>query len=207
MKKIFLICIAIFAVLSCSNNEAVDSGAILSEKPDLMKIDNVLKMTNSTAQKTAYSLLNESEKFKIWNDKIELALQNNKFNSLQKELILDIQKNLKVKDFSDGDNDHKAYFKDIFLKNHLVKLKSSFSVNNIITLFYSISNPSTINNTSKILIITGGKNCNCNRGSMITCNAGSGCNTGPCTASTTGCGMFWGWECNGVCDLTNFKKG
>lgn len=201
MKKIFLICIAIFAMFSCSKNEVVDNETILLEKPDLMKIDNVLKMTNPVAQKTAYSLLNEAEKFEIWNNKMKVAVNDTKFNSLQKKLIFEVQKNIKVEDFSKDNNDHKAYFKNIFLKNHLIKLKSSFLVNDIIQLFYNINTASKINNTSKSFYITA-KSCNCNKGSIITCNAGSGClNSTTCKGSTTGCGMFYFWECNGWCDL------
>ncbi|RTY95900.1 bacteriocin fulvocin C-related protein [Flavobacterium sp. GT3R68] len=194
MKKIVFIFIASLAMFSCSTND-IDNKDNVSDKVNLIKIKNVLEINDAISKRVAYRLLNQSEKLKLWNDKLELVLANNNLNSKQKQCIVELQKELKVSVFNNGNDDYKAYFKNIFVKKYLIKIQSSFTMSDIEAIFY---------NPDSNIISGGGSNdkCNCNKGSLVGCGASGSCEDKRCPdATATGCGFLWAWECNGKCGL------
>lgn len=191
MKKFVFIFLVAFTIFSCTKDEIKGTNDVLSKDVNLLKIKNFSEIKDVNNQKVVYSLLNESEKFKIWNDKLETVLKNEKFNSKQKKLILDLKKELKTVVFSDDDNAYKAYFKNIFVKNYLIELQVSFSRNEIENIFYNINSSERVD--------SGENGCNCNKGSLFGC--GDSCIASTCKSGTSGCGFMWSWECNGNCSL------
>lgn len=194
MKKILLLFVVAVATLtSCSNDE--------SNNIDALKLESVISTTNkNNEQRVAYSLLNPDEKFSLWNNQFNELLDENSLNTNQKDLIRELQKNVKVSFFSEEVSDEKEYFKNIFVPNYLVKLQLEFSNESINEIFYSLK-PSRI---TPILINNPGvtKGCDCNQGSLFGGCSGN-CEEKTCKGSSTGCGFLWAWECNGVCKLTD----
>ena len=115
MKKVIfglIVSLALFNLISCSDNNEIERTS--SNK----RISQVLNEKNYTTQKIMYSLLNEEEKLKIWNDKIENILQKNNLTKEQSDLIYELKNNISLNLFNDGErNDEREIFKSIFVKN------------------------------------------------------------------------------------------
>lgn len=199
MKKFLFICIITHTLFSCSTNIVENERAVSQKDLSLLKVLSVTKLSNVDAKKISFRLLNASEKFIFWKERFDLVLKNEQLNLYQKELISDLQKNLSVAVFSEKDSDYKAYFKNIFVKNYLVKVQSSFSRDEIERLFYSSESPAYSDNTTR----NDGylKKCDCNIGSLFGCGASSSCTVSCTDSSSSGCGFIWAWECNGKCSL------
>lgn len=190
--KNLLVIVILFTIISCSNeNPHENSNLDVSNK----KIETVLKLTNVDDQRIAFGLLNENEKAKLWSDKLNSILEKNELSFEQKSLILDLQEKLNNAVFTNNNSEYKEYFKNIFTKKYLEKLKYSFSPNEIENYFYNL-------NSNRVIEKKG--DCDCNQGSLFGCGASNDCKNRTCpNATPTGCGFLWAWECNGLCALTN----
>lgn len=147
-----------------------------------------------------YSLLNEEEKFKIWNDKIENIIQNNNLTKEQSDLLYELKKNISINLFKDREkNDEREIFKTIFVKNFLKKTVNVFTEDFIINNFYYLSENSAraiIGNADEL------PDCTCNIGSMWSCSGSFECKeTNKCADTTSGCGFLTFFECTGRCFL------
>ena len=164
-----------------------------------MRLRNILYLWNEIKTKG-----NEKEKFKIWDDKIDNILEKNDITKEQSDLIYELKSRLSINLFKDiKSNDEKEIFKTIFLKNFLKKSINVFSEDFIYDNFYSIS--SNINYIAAPGEPDEGElpGCTCNRGSIWSCvGASFECkSTNKCSDTTTGCGFFTMFECNGRCFL------
>lgn len=200
MKKVIfglIASLALFNLISCSDNNEIE------ENSSNKRISQVLNEKNYTTQKIMYSLLNEEEKFKIWNDKIENILQKNNLTKEQSDLIYELKNNISLNLFKNGErNDEREIFKTIFVKNFLKKTVNVFSEDFIVSNFYYITdNSSKVDGGGEFVDLP---NCTCNKGSMWSCGGNSSfeCkSSNKCTSTTSGCGFFGLFECNGRCFL------
>lgn len=195
MKKVIfglIVSLALFNLISCSDNNEIERTS--SNK----RISQVLNEKNYTTQKIMYSLLNEEEKLKIWNDKIENILQKNNLTKEQSDLIYELKNNISLNLFKDGErNDEREIFKSIFVKNFLKKTVNVFSEDFIVSNFYYINE-----NTAKAVPIDDLSDCTCNIGSMWSCSGSFECkDTNKCADTTSGCGFLTMFECTGRCFL------
>jgi hypothetical protein len=197
MKKVIfglITSLALFNLVSCSNNNEIEETA--SNK----RISQVLNEKNYATQKIMYSLLNEEEKFKIWNDKIENILQKNNLTKEQSDLIYELKNNISLNLFKDGErNDEREIFKTIFVKNFLKKTVNVFTEDFIVNNFYYLSENSarTVFGNADDLA-----DCTCNIGSMWSCSGSFECKeTDKCADTTSGCGFLTFFECTGRCFL------
>lgn len=200
MKKVIFCLIAslaLFNLVSCSDNNDIE------EVSNNKRISQVLNEKNYATQKIMYSLLNEEEKFKIWNDKIDNILLKNNLTKEQSDLIYELKNNLSLNLFKDKEiNDEREIFKTIFVKNFLKKTIGVFTEEFIVDNFYNVS--------SRIEYIADPGDpdngelpgCTCNRGSMWSCSGSFECkSTNKCSDTTSGCGFLTMFECNGRCFL------
>lgn len=195
MKKVIfglIASLALFNLVSCSDSNEIDE--ISRNK----RISQVLNEKNYATQKIMYSLLNEEEKFKIWNDKIENIIQNNNLTKEQSDLLYELKNNISVNLFKDREkNDEREIFKTIFVKNFLKKTINVFSEDFIVSNFYYINY-----DTAKLAPIGDLPDCTCNIGSMWSCSGSFECKeTNKCADTTSGCGFLTFFECTGRCFL------
>jgi len=195
MKKVIfglIASLALFNLVSCSDNTEIE------EISSNNRISQVLNEKNYATQKIMYSLLNEEEKLKIWNDKIENILQKNNFTKEQSDLIYELKNNISLNLFKDGErNNEREIFKTIFVKNFLKKTVNVFSEDFIVSNFYYINE-----NTAKVAPIGDLSDCTCNIGSMWSCSGSFECkDTNKCADTTSGCGFLTMFECTGRCFL------
>lgn len=186
MKKLILsLSITISLLCSCTNNDD------LVTKNSDARISNVLKEKNYDSQKLMYRMLSNDEKRMIWIEKIDNLISIKKFNSKQIDLLIDLKSNLTVDLFDESsNNDKKAVFKTVYVKQFLKKSEKVFSPEEFNDYFYSI--------TSKAITPP---SCSCNIGSIYSCaGVSSDCvKTTFCTVSTVGCGFLTMFECTGRC--------
>lgn len=194
MKKLFFIVklFVLIAVVSCSENEIVQHQTSGQEK-----IDQVLFSKKPVEQKLMYTLLNENEKLALWNYKLSYIISSKSMTNQQKELIHQFKDQLTSIHFK-NDSDEQIYLKNVYIPKYLKKLKKEFSISQIGELFYSVSlrgNPGFDGGD--------GKDCNCNRNSMVSCRwlKPESCEESKtCTATTGGCGFLGSYNCNGMCN-------
>lgn len=191
-KHLFYLAVLISTVISCTH----DSG--IEKKSSESRISEVLTETNYSTQKIMYSLLNEQEKFKIWNDKIDTILANKNLTKKQSELIQELKNNLSINLFKDGVvNDEREIFKSIFVTSFLKKTINVFNEDFIINNFYYITENSANATRSSEL-----PDCTCNIGSMWSCSGSFECrDSNKCKDTTHGCGFLTFFECTGRCFL------
>lgn len=209
-KNIFkTLCILLLACLfpSCSQDSFTEE-SIISENSTL-KINNVLNENNKNDQKIKYNLLAKESKHTLWANKLEVLLNDQSIilNEEQKKLIEELKKKIDITLFDNEDNDEKAYFKDIYIPNFLKRAQKVFSNKQIISFFYTLSEPITsssltLKQLSTSLSVDSEKDCDCNYGSIYSCQgtyAYTCDKTAKCLADTSGCGFLTMFECNGLC--------
>lgn len=90
-------------------------------------------------------------------------------------------------------NANKADWKYIFVPDFLARASVSFTNAEITEIFYNYGKPAPT---------PVAEGCNCNKGSLFGC--GGSCKDSKCEGQPDDCGFMWAWECNGICDLTDF---
>jgi hypothetical protein len=183
---VFLLC-SLFSCTEDKSESKINSNVIVS---------SIKKINNIDEQRIAFNLLNSEEKLLVWSDKLNLILEDPNINNAQKTLIIELKNNLKPCCFKDETNDEKEYFKNIYVVNYLKEIDKVFTREQIEKIFYNLYDYRIADNTKK--------SCNCNKGSLFGCGASASCKNKTCTDSNSGCGFMWAWECNGICELTDF---
>lgn len=222
--------------LSCSDQEDISSGneSYIRNKNNnisMIKISKTLEMKDENEKKLAYSLLNVQEKLFIWDNKIDVLIEDNllygvkiDLDQKQKEFLLNFKNNLKLEIFSKKVNDKKEYFKNVYVPDALEEAKVLFKNDYLFGMvFYDISvplfyfkNKNLKENTLDDLIIAymeysslkidvGGNQsfCDCDSGAFFSCQWGQHDKyCKPLSCSgQTDCGFAWAWDCNGICKL------
>lgn len=183
-------------IISCSQND-LNRDSNLSVNTS--KINQVLNVHDYESQKLMYISLTSEEKFNLWNNKLDVLLQNDFLNMEQKNLLKDLKKELFVDFFDSSENNDKAeIFKNIYIKDFLHKASKIFTADYIHNNFYTISN----NSQNKVYYGVSG--CTCNIGATFTCTYHIECKSlKTCRESSSGCGFLMAFECNGNCDVLN----
>jgi hypothetical protein len=196
MKKIFLtLSISVLLFCSCSNNETSDV------QNSETKISAVLNEKNYESQKVMYQMLSAEDKFKIWQDKIDEAINNDDLNKNQIILLNEIKSKLLVIYFEDSKSDEKEIFKNVYLKNYLEKCQKEFEYNYFYKTFFTLNGKLPGDNFDDLDGDGNNPNCTCNQGSIWSCaGVSSDCkSSNKCTSTTDGCGFLTMFECNGRC--------
>lgn len=200
--KLSFVVIFFATLFFACNNEGSDASENSTTDVSLSKINSVIMEKDYSEQKVEYSLLNQKEKFIIWNRKMSTLLNSSNLNETQKQLVQELQDNIKPVFFDKKSNDEKEYFKNIFVKNFLLKIDKNFNRKQINNLFYSVTNNETSADLSETAASIPAMNCNCNLGSLFGCGTISSCKKVICTnLIEANCGFLWAWDCDGGCIL------
>lgn len=207
MKNLLSLILITFLFISCTQNDIIDQETVNVEQT---KIDQVTSLKNRAERKIAYSLLDKSEKFTLWEQKLDYIINSQTLSKKQISLISEIKKELSHSLFEE-DSDESEYFKTIHAKNYLNKLKKEFTINEIGQIFYSVKIHRTYETYDLGAVIEeddgnnggGTRICSCNKNSMVSCrwlNSRS-CKDIECKPPTivNQCGFFMRYPCNGVC--------
>lgn len=190
MKKfISTFCVAFLLLLSCTKNEDISNTNDVNQQ----KVNMTLNEKDYETQKSMYNLLSASEKYFIWDNKVNDLLKDEKLNNSQKSVLLDLKNNLSVTIFdSESLNDEAEIFKNVYAVNFLKKANKHFTSDYVLSNLFSLSK-----------IYTGEGSCTCSNDSSVTCGIGTGINCGAavCKATTSGCGFLWDYACNGRCNV------
>ncbi len=182
--------------VSLNSNERTYSGV------DMQKINAIYNIRENKARRTAYLMLNETEKFAFWDNLTTIKIEASNLSSTQKDLLFDVQRTYVTSAIINTQNeDYKSILKTVYLPALTQQL-----------IAQGISNNGQVNIFSTGLIddnlpmfagqVTGGRGCTCNEGSSITCTGSGGghCEKGSgCGTSDFGCGFLFIFKCNGEC--------
>lgn len=199
MKKGFLfftVLIAMLFIFSCSSDE---NQTVIEDSVNKNKINDVMNLEREEDQKIAYLMLNDSEKYELWKQKLNGLMLSNELNKKQKELIKVVLNNVDASFFTEKRNDKREYFKTIIFKKLILDITKEFSQNQIRTIFYSV--------TSKIDPGfedggSGSSSCNCSASinEMFNfCGGQTSCKAGNCNYTASGCGFMSLSSCTGTC--------
>jgi hypothetical protein len=196
-KKLLLIAIILFSLISCTQSEVPDNNL------DSSKIARMLNEDDKSARILMYSLLNKEEKFQIWNNQISDIISKENLSSKQLELIIDLKERINIKLFDSSiHNYEREIFKTIYVSVFLSQAKEIFEYNFIYQKFFNVgSETSFISSRLNGQESIGIQYCVCNDESAFSCNW----NTDKCSKSNNcrktkeGCGFLWSYECNGRC--------
>lgn len=178
-------------MLSCSDD------SLKSDETGNENLQQLMRMEDD-AQRVTYGLLNENEKLAVWQESLNLHLQDTSLNSDQKDLIQELIDELSAELFSDKTSPVKEGFKNIFVPDFLSRVETKFTVEQAETYFYRLPDQIVKPSPEPVLI----KTCNCNKGSMFGCGAGNDCKDKKCSEpEKNDCGFLWMWECNGLCAI------
>lgn len=210
MKKLIVVLgITLSLLYSCTNDE------IKSNDINEARIASVLSEKNTDAQKSMYRMLSKEDKQALWINKLDSLITDKNLNETQTKLLTGLRSQLTVSIFDDNsNNDQREVFKNVYIPYFIKEAQEIFSKDYIYNNFYEIQNyPKTLamstsnnglNNRSGDIGIGGETACTCNVGSMVSCGSGISCRQPlweGCTSTTSGCGAFWVYSCNGMCIL------
>ncbi|KAF2519000.1 bacteriocin fulvocin C-related protein [Flavobacterium salilacus subsp. salilacus] len=204
MKKfLFVAFSATVFLVGCSKDDNSNS-----QNADALKVESVLNIRENPnfqtksdttdledAERTAYLLLNASEKLVYWQTKLsDFIVEDRELSTAEINLIEEVKAAIDVDVFEDITNDKQEYFKNIFVPDFLDRVDDVMPTSKVENLFYGYT-PS---------LGSAKKKCNCNQGSMFGCGASNHCDERVCKKKSRGCGFMFLWECNGICSYTDF---
>jgi hypothetical protein len=216
MKKLILLAIVVFSIISCTKNEASLNGNLTQLTKE------VLKQNDFATMQQAYQMLTNEEKKDLWEAKLETVLKNDKQNLSrdQYNIIVSINKflikntlNELIRNPKIGEQflvDNLSFYQKHFTKVELYMLLQSpyfdenFSIKNSILYAEKLANSkynNALNGNSNL--VEPPNNCECKYdlgcpGWNNTCEK----DKGKCIHTTTGCGIFGTSECSGRCYLS-----
>lgn len=200
MKKLFLL-FSLFALIvqSCEKSDIQEQ----AQTVDLAKIQN-LKSMKPEMQKVAFNLLNEKEKSKLWNDRIDFILNSGELNKVQTSSIKSLRILVKP-DFFNADK-NTSLKEDI--KDWIIINEKNFERDNFIVYFTTLNDISTLQKRDVLMHNDdggGGGNvpddCECNKLEDYCLGSDYECKNSTCQSKMTSCGFFWNSKCNGECLL------
>ena len=204
-----------------------ETNDISSRKLSNVNIDKItsIRELKSEDQKVAFELLSQNERYTLWYNQLEAHLKMEKYNDKQKEFIKELLGGLTDDIFSPIEkNDAKHIYHAKIFKPWVERAAKEFAPRDLDNLVFSINSQSeleqfssetplaSINTTvsGDYMIKAQAADCECNVGSSFTCltyYASCDCHVylecvrHPCSNQTTsGCGAFLMYSCNGVCD-------
>jgi len=228
MKKNFIWALTLFcsiASLSTSCNKS-QKGSSTQEQ----RLENVQLMPLLEQRKVTYGLLSPQEKAFIWKLHLEDMIASVRYNSEQQLVIKEALAFLKEEHFASGSSFWKSNefeiwkYKSAKVFNDEEKallfndIKKSFASVRISALLADTTGTDTTGTDSTGHGGSGGGDstaapkCSCSKstdycGIYNTGDACTGlfiwsCGGSSCTSTTTGCGTFWSYPCNGTCTST-----
>lgn len=208
IKKIKLLALTAVMLMSsmtftsCSkdDNKTENNISFLREDEpiDLDKIKSVLAL-NGESQIIAYRMLNANEKFYLWNEKLQKIINEDNFNTSQRNFIVQIKNSLEVKYFYNTIDDDGHYYYNTYLREMKLIGSTLFTKSEMVSCFSQIS--------SRLL---GGNEVGGDGGGAIHCRCATSddwCITGNCyslycNSADGGCGWWLQQTCNGFCATT-----
>jgi len=194
-----LLFLILILLISCESDENIT----IEQAVNLNKIETVVNTTSKSEQRIAYRLLNSFEKYTLWINKLQNLTHkkrsiDNKFTSQQIVLLIQLKNDIKIEYFEEN-SDSKEFFQNIYIPNFMEKVIPLFTHDQIYQLFYSISYTEIIPTGQP-----GGFEdglCECNVNSAWSCEwFQDNCEENDVCIEETGCGFFFGWICNGMCN-------
>ena len=188
-------------LFSCSkNSDEIESKA--GKDVNQLKIENVLSIKNGEDQKIAFGLLNENEKYTLWNEKLKNILNNENLNEQQENLVFNIIKDLNPSVYSSVTNDYDEYFSNIISKKFIQDAEKLFSSKQIKEYFFQI-NEFSKTDAGGIGDNPNDPSCNCNNAIIggWDCSFPEFCKaTGvTCVDRSLDCGVLNTSPCDGIC--------
>lgn len=191
MKKLLFMILTLSMLTSCENETNYEQINNLTQS----KIDQIYLTKVKNEQRKIFSMLNKNEKLLFWEQDLNKKIKSLSLDEKQSKLLNKIKKKLNA-DIFDIDSPKNAYFTTIEVPKILTELNLVFSKEEIGNLFYDVASARLMYQDEK-------KDCDCNRNSTSSCvwlrpdTCESNENT--CKETTSGCGFFWAYSCNGVC--------
>jgi hypothetical protein len=182
MKKVSIICIlCCFMMSACKKSDLKNLDLDQAETT----LNEVLKTSDKTLQKSMYKLLDNDEKAEIWKLKFTKILKTESLDKRQIAFINLLIEIVKPELFDNLNDRYRNQINDMSLKNTAIELFGlSKSFNILATL-----------NESEYIMALGG--CKCSKKSDW-CEGILICRNDYCE-ETSGCGTFWSYTCNGGC--------
>lgn len=184
-------------LLSCQKNQTKIDGLTQEEYNNTRKNLDVISKTSEIHEEVViFNTLTSSEKANVWNLHLRSCIKSMKLNETQKNIIneaLDILNPSLYKQGASLNN----------LKRIDAKIKMNFEPKELRTIFMTLPNQATI---TKIITPPSGPSCECSVksdycGTFESNSSQAKCQTQKCSTSS-GCGTFFAYTCNGRCMIT-----
>lgn len=143
-----------------------------------------------------YRTYTPQERKLVWQDKLNQVVNLSCWNETQISLLRELQHKLSNASFDEGDHSYTEFkeTQELWCQSALLSF-TKVQIYNIVAVPHDF-----INTDAPIGAGTANSDCECNKGSAVSCVFGFGgdCNKALC-AETKGCGFMWLWSCNGEC--------
>lgn len=195
--SLYVLFVSTLFFISCS-----DDAVSVNDQLDAFQLKSATKMKTVEEERLVFGMLDNSEKFLIWKDKLENILATEKLNSIQKSLIRELLSKIKIEAW-DKNDDYHAYFTNIYLKNFLSRAGSNFDDTKMVNYFYRTAPINELEASISKANASRASNCACLKTELIHFDCGI-FNTSTCTTSSTcstvdGCGALNTSFCDGRC--------
>ncbi len=167
-----------------------------NKKLNTTKIIEITNLKDEEARKIAYSLLSTNEKIDFWEYVIQHHIDNDGFNSSQKQLLTALKNLTTTNTFFTNQN-----LRTLYMTQFAPLIKVQFN-NAGITDYHmaSVFGDGRLDYIEPIVLVGNDtKNCNCNKSIYIFTTCGNNCSTGIQCSETVNCGFLWSYICDGLC--------
>ncbi len=158
--------------------------------------ERLVSLNSIDVMRSVYRTYTPSEKKLVWEDKLNQVIAVNMWNETQKSMLQE----LKVKISSASFDENWSGIGDFRLSLE-VWSASALNVFTKVQLYNMFAVPHDFANADAPIGAGSYKDCECNKGSAISCvfTYAGDCGRFECKEDPFGCGFAWMWSCNGLC--------
>lgn len=209
LKLFFVIVAGLLITTSCtktspsSDSELPNKGPSESFTRKTAITRSYLLSLSPAAREIVYNTLTPAEKYDIWIDKKNQVMGLAVWSPIQTTILNDAYNKLSLNLFTDGSLEN-VDFKSNFEPTWKLNALQHFNFNTLFRIMVTLEDidPNYLTN-DQFENNSSGK-CECSQGSDWCSPIGdyAECGEDACTKKNSGCGTFWSWACDGMCQAT-----
>lgn len=162
--------------------------------------ERLVSLNSIDVMRNVYKTYTPNERKLVWEDKLDQVIAVNMWNETQMSMLLELKVKVSAASF-DENWSGMGYFKSSLE----VWYTSALNQFTRVQLYNMFAVPHDFINSNAPIGAGSGVDCECNKGSAISCvfNIAGDCGKANCSSDPSGCGFMWLWPCNGLCPGLN----
>ena len=158
--------------------------------------ERLVLLNSIDVMRSVYKTYTPNEKKLVWEDKLDQVIAVNMWNETQMSMLLELKVKVATASFDENWSGIGS-----FKSNLEVWYASALNQFTRVQLYNMFAVPHDFINTDAPIGAGSNKDCECNKGSAISCvfTLAGDCGKLQCVEDSFGCGFAWMWPCNGLC--------